>query len=160
AGDRLDRTGILAEMARAPAFRAALQHIDKVQSVAKRQDAAKRAQEAAEGALGEEADHKQRAGVEDIRPCADEMRRDGGVKRFYLGEAQTRVDRDRGEAEDEPQRNVFSEPQILLHRFRRIPLWQADEARSLCQQFLQRAEWAEPAAKYTAADQHERDRGV
>src|SRR3954468_15290908 len=106
-------------MAGAPAFRPPLQHIDEMQSVAKRQESAKRTQKAAKGALGEEADRKQRAGVEDIRPGADEMRRDGGVERFSLRDARTQVDRERSEAEDEPQRNIFSEPQILLHRFRR-----------------------------------------
>src|ERR1700761_2434953 len=65
ARDRLDRTGHLAEMARAPAFGAPLQHIDEMQSVGERQHAAQRTQKAAVGTLGEEADHQQYAGIKD-----------------------------------------------------------------------------------------------
>ncbi len=160
ARDRLDRTGILAEMAGAPAFRAPLQQIDEMQSVGKRQNAAERTKKAAIGTLGEEANHKQRARVKDIRPRAGEMRRDGGVERFHFRDARPHLDRERGKAEDERRRNILSKPQISLHGFRRIPLWQTDEARKLRKQFLQGAEGAEPAAKYTAAQQHERDRRV
>src|SRR6202046_4365783 len=128
-----------------------------MQSVGERQDPAQRTQKAAIGTLGEETDHEQRARVKDVRPGAGEMRRDGGVERFHLRDARPYMDRERGETEDERRRNILSKPQILLHRFSRIPLWQTDEARKLRKQFLQGPERAEPAAKYTAAQQHERD---
>ena len=48
-------------MAGTAAFGAPLQQIDEMQSVGERQDAAKRTQKAAIGALGEEANHQQRA---------------------------------------------------------------------------------------------------
>ena len=155
--NRLYRTGILAEVARIATLGTPLQQIDEMQSVGERQDATKRTQKAAIGTLGEEANHKHRARVKDIRPGAGEMRRDGGIERFYLRDARPRIDRERGEAEDERRRNILSKPQILLHRFRRIPLWQTDEARKLRKQFLQGAERAKPAAKYAAAQQRERD---
>src|SRR5579862_3342427 len=101
-------------MAAAATFGAPLQQIDEMQSAGKRQHAAKRTQEAAIGTLGEEADHKQRACVKDIRPGAGEMRRDGGVERFQLRDARSLIERERGEAEDERGRNIFSKPQILL----------------------------------------------
>src|SRR3984885_2905462 len=144
-------------MARTPSFGAPLQQIEEMQSVGERQYPAQRTQKAAIGTLGEETDHEQRARVKDVRPGAGEMRRDGGVERFHLRNARPHIDRERGETEDERRRNILSKPQILLHRFSRIPLWQTDEARKLRKQFLQGPEGAEPAAKYTAAQQHERD---
>ena len=99
--NRLYRTGILAEMARTATFGTPLQQIDEMQSAGERQDAAQRTQKAAISALSEEADHKQRAGVKDIRPRAGEMRRDGGVERFHLCDARPYIDRERGQTEDE-----------------------------------------------------------
>src|ERR1700728_1279002 len=124
-----------------------------MQSVGERQDPAQRTQKAAIGTLGEETDHEQRARVKDIRPGAGEMRRDGCVERFHLRDARPYIDRERGEAEDERRRNILSQPQIFLQRFRWIPLRQTDEARKLRKQLLQGAKGAEPAAKYTAAQQ-------
>src|SRR5262249_23643932 len=115
-----------------------------------------RTQKSAVGTLGEKPNDKQRARVKHIRPGAGEMRGDGGVERFHLRDARPHIDRECGEAENERRRNILSKPQVLLHRFTRIPLWQADEACKLRKQFLQGAEGAEPAAKYTAAQQRER----
>ncbi len=99
-------------MARTATLGTPLQQIDEMQSVGERQDAAKRTQKAAIGTLGEQANHKQRARVKDIRPRAGEMRRDGGVERFHLRDARPHIGGERGEAEDERrQKTYFPSPQ-------------------------------------------------
>ena len=85
--NRLYWTGTLAEMARTATLGTPLQQIDEMQSVGECEDAAKRTQKAAIGTLGEEANHKQRARVKNIRPRAGEMRSDGVVERFYFRDA-------------------------------------------------------------------------
>ncbi len=56
--------------------------------------------------------------------------------------------------------DVLAHPQALLQRDRRVPLRHAQRAGELAEQFLQRAERAQPAAEHAAPDQHHRDERV
>src|SRR6188768_115042 len=82
--DRPHRARGLAPAARAAAFGATAQPVEQMEAVERRQHAAERTEEAAIGALGEQADRQQRAGVEDVRPGARELRRDRGLERLDL----------------------------------------------------------------------------
>ena len=56
-----------------------------MEAVEGREHAAERTEEAAIGALGEEAEAEQRAGIDDVRPGALEFRGDRGLERLDLG---------------------------------------------------------------------------
>src|SRR5258708_3573075 len=129
--DRPHRARALAQMARIAAFRTALEKVDQVHPVEGRQHAAKRTQETAIGALGEQPDGQQRAGIEHIRPGAGELRGDRGLERLDLGSGARSVDPAQHQGEHRGSRDVLAHPQALLQRSRRVPLRHAEGARGL-----------------------------
>src|SRR5262245_9966224 len=90
--DRPHRTRSFTEVTGAAAFRTALEQIEQVQPVERGEHTAERTKEAAIGALGEKPDRQERAGIEEIRPGARELRGDRGLEWLDLDGGAGRID--------------------------------------------------------------------
>ena len=154
--DRLHLAFLGADLARLAALAPALQPVEQPQPRRDRQRRAERAQVAAvELAVdGRDEDQTQRPG--DEAPLAHEAQRDRGLERLDLGELLGLAERLQRHREQPEQDQVLHRPQPLVHRKRQPPLADAELQRQLVDEFLQRAEGAEPAAVDAASPQQQR----
>ena len=103
-------------MAGAAAFGAALEQIEEVQPVERRQYSTERAEKAAIGTLGKEPDCQERAGIDEIRPGARELRGDRGLERLDLDGGARGVDLGHHQQQHDAGGDVLAHPQPLLER--------------------------------------------
>src|SRR4051794_23624962 len=109
-------------MARVAAFGPALEEIKEVKPIERGKNATKRAKESAIGTLREDADRQQYSRIELIGPCARKFRRNRSLERLNLGGGARAVDAGKHQHENRRGSDVFSHPQPLLERRRRVPL--------------------------------------
>src|SRR5512132_1135161 len=110
----LDRAAVFADGALSAALRMSLQPFEHA-------DARRNGQRRSEGthvatgeALDEQACDQQRDGVEDERPCADELQRDRGLERLHLGADEGEIYRVQRNREQPDEDEILQRPEPLV----------------------------------------------